>query len=114
MCPWYRPSVDGGFANGGIPSSTIQLHRFEQRDAQAAKVRNVSKVGSQPKSLIFNATLRQRAACPTCARPAPSSRITHPYSNFLFFDLWSTPKSPPSECIGRGCPLSSSRGMIIR
>ena len=45
MCPWCRPSVDACFASGGILSSTIQLHRFEQRDAQAAKVRNVSKVG---------------------------------------------------------------------
>ena len=44
MCPWCRPSVDAGFASGGILSSTIQLHRFEQRDAQATKVRNVSKV----------------------------------------------------------------------
>ena len=46
MCPWCRPSVDAGFASRGVLSSTIQLHRFEQRDAQAAKVRNVSKVGT--------------------------------------------------------------------
>ena len=96
MCPWCRPSVDAGFASRGVLSSTIQLHRFEPRDAQAAKVRNVSKVGSQSKSRVFNATPTQRAACPTCAQPAPSSRITRPCSNFLFFDPWGTPKSPPS------------------
>ena len=53
MCPWCRPSVDACFASGGILSSTIQLHRFEQRDAQAEKVRNVSKVGSQTVSVSF-------------------------------------------------------------
>jgi hypothetical protein len=67
MCPWCRPSVDAGFASGGILSSTIQLHRFEQRDAQAAKVRNVSKVGSQ--TFYRLTSLRQsenRAQLPQC------------------------------------------------
>jgi hypothetical protein len=84
MCPWCRPSVDAGFTSGGILSSTIQLPRFEQRDAQATKVRNVSKVGSQSQVPCFQRN-------PYTTRRLPNLRAARNfianYSSLLKFPL---------------------------
>jgi hypothetical protein len=47
MYPRRPPSVDACAPPGPIPMSIRQFHWFEQWGLNAAKVRNVPKVGSQ-------------------------------------------------------------------
>ena len=49
------------------PAPSLEILRFGDM--------NVLAKGSQSKSRVFNATLMQRTACPTCAKPTPSSRF---------------------------------------
>jgi hypothetical protein len=56
----------------------------------------------------------QRAACPTCAQPTSSSRITHPYSNFLFFDPWGTPPEVPPVFLSNPNPIDLPYGWVPR
>jgi hypothetical protein len=91
------PSLDATVLAGTIPHSVNQLIRFEQDTLYAAKVRNVSKVGSQNKPLVFNTCPGKRATCGPVPRGWLKSEFTHPYPYFLFFIPRGTPRSPPSR-----------------
>jgi hypothetical protein len=49
-CPPWVPGMDSGERFARIAEKTIPVHRFDHRANWAAKVRNVSRLGSQ----LFN------------------------------------------------------------
>jgi len=74
----------------------MDLRRFEWSPCQAAKVRNVSKVGSQFKSFLFNVSPTEHAVCGTAA--GLSAPITNYPSLLEFPRPWTpgSPQNPPS------------------
>ena len=74
----------------------MDLRRFEWSPCQAAKVRNVSKVGSQFKSFLFNVSPTEHAVCGTAA--GPWLPITNYPSLLEFTHPWTpgSPQNPPS------------------
>ena len=79
--------------------------RFERTPFWAAKVRNVSSVGSQfLNSFGFTASPTKHASCRAAPKQAPESGFTHPYPNFPILVCWGTPCFPP---VLRRCAASS-------
>jgi len=59
--------MDTGQRSARITVKTIVVHRFDRRASRVAKVRNVSKVGSQTEFFLSNAAttrvLKSRISC---------------------------------------------------
>jgi hypothetical protein len=66
-CPDWVPSLDAIATFDCMPACTKELTRFER--IYAAKVRNVSSVGSQFKSFRFNAHPAEHASCRASPKP---------------------------------------------
>lgn len=54
MCPDWVPAMDSGQWFASIDLKTIPIHRFDHTANWLAKVRNVSKLGSQSYSYCFD------------------------------------------------------------
>jgi hypothetical protein len=119
-CPRWDPIVDDGWRSTPIPLKTHQVERFDHNGSWAAKVRNVSRVGSQK--------TKGKAPLYCLARFLPSYR-RHPsvllcVARFCFFLLESPYKSPYSpepytpaiairgegrRCLGSVKPMPSAK-----
>ena len=90
---------------------TIGVHGFDHRANWAAKVRNVSRLGSQFKSFCFNVSHSKHASCRAAPEPGLKLGITHPYPNLPIRGRRSPPRFPPvrRQCAARNWPRCCAR-----
>ena len=87
-CPDWVPVMDTGQQFARIALKTMGDHRFDQRANRAAKVRNASRVGSQPISMFpYFALLFLRIAGPSveCGPTVDSNSWRAPCSTDVIY-----------------------------